>query len=160
MNGGGAFGFKVCPECQRQIELTAVACPGCGHRFRQNFVQSPIQNQGSPSHSPFQSQSHGVQSNMPPHVGQPQNPTQAFYGFQQVAQGHMLQEDPAMLAMRFLDSRRLALWTFWIGLFCLWPLWILTYLEYQKMQSAKEQIARQGGNVMAWMQSYGLRDLV
>ena len=63
------------------------------------------------------------------------------------------------MARRFRDARKLCIWTFWLGLFCLWPLWIVTYLEYQKMRNVKEDVSRMGVDVRWWQSTYGARDV-
>lgn len=64
------------------------------------------------------------------------------------------------LARRFNESRRLTLITFWVGLFCLWPLWIVTYIEYTKMRGIKDEVAMLGIDVSWWQMTYGCRDLI
>lgn len=88
------------------------------------------------------------------------NPTQAFYTQPQprMGPGYMPTPDLNELARRFAESRKLCVITFWVGLFCLWPLWIVTYLEYAKMGRYKEDVARMGVDVLVWQQTHGLRD--
>ncbi|MBS1700615.1 MAG: hypothetical protein JST12_03060 [Armatimonadetes bacterium] len=77
MNPGGGFqpqGYKVCPECRRQNELNAVACPGCGHQFRQTFNQQPSMPPQQPTAMP--------------------NPTQAFYTQPQPRMGPVIYAHP------------------------------------------------------------------
>lgn len=68
--------------------------------------------------------------------------------------------DLAQLANLFLDSRKLCVMTFWIGLFCLWPVWIISYLEYDKMRKIKDDVARMGVDVRWWQNTYGCRDVI
>lgn len=90
---------------------------------------------------------------LPPNIGA----TQAFYAPQAP---FAATPDLAEMARRFAESRKACVITFWVGMFCLWPVWIVTYLEYQKMRNLKEEVARMGVNVEAWQRSFGLRDLI
>ena len=125
--------FKACPACGAGQPLEVSTCTRCGHTFRQTFVPGP------PPPSP--------------------NPTQAFYGAPRAASPANV--DPNMLAemaRRFNDSRKTFIWTFFIGLLCLWPVWIVTYIEYTKMRDIKNQIGTMGLNVPQWQMTYGARD--
>ncbi len=63
----------------------------------------------------------------------------------------------ADLARRYRDSSRLYVWTLLGGLFCLWPLWIFSYLEYNKMRDIKDQVARMGVDIYWWKINYNAR---
>jgi len=64
------------------------------------------------------------------------------------------------LARRFNDSRKLLIITFWVGILCLYPVWIVTYLEYVKMRNIKEQVSSMGVDVAWWQINYGARDVL
>ena len=134
MNPGGpsSQAYKICPVCQRRSELHSPQCVGCGHVFRQTFTPPPFQ--------------------------QTVNPTQAFYAQPGTPQAFPNTLHLSELARRFAESRKLCIWTFWLGVFCLWPAWIVTYLEFVKMRNIKEEVSRKGVDVMTWLNSYGLKD--
>lgn len=88
----------------------------------------------------------------------PPGQTQVFYS-SATNQGVVPQQQLSELARRYNESRKLCLLTFWIGLFCLWPVWIVSYLEYTKIQNIKQDIAALGVDVRWWQMTYGARDL-
>ena len=133
--------FKVCPQCQTKCGLAFMHCLTCGHNFRQNFASPP------PSFS-----------NLPPQNSNPVGSTQAF--FAQVSPQSVPQLDFGELARRYRESQKLCAATFWIGLFCLWPVWIVTYLEFTKMRQIKDDIAAKGADVRGWQNFYGLKDFL
>ena len=128
---------KICPQCGRHSPLTTQACASCGHVFRSNFQAAAPPPQYAQSPGP--------------------NPTQAFYGSNQPAVPQSAQS-LAEYARQFNESKKLLLLTFWIGLFCLWPLWIVTYIEYTKMRNIKDEVARTGVDVRWWQLTYRAHD--
>ena len=74
----------------------------------------------------------------------------AFLG-QGAPAGHDLLAD---LARRHRDSNKVFIWTLVGGLLCLWPLWIVTYIEYTRMRDVKDQVARMGVDVDWWIAVY------
>jgi hypothetical protein len=118
-----------------QCPLEMTQCSNCGHNFRQQFI--------------------------PPVHGGPVSPsgqTQAFFS-SAPGQAVVPQQQLAEMARRSNESRKLCLITFWIGLFCLWPVWIVSYLEYTKIQNIKQEIAAFGIDVRWWQITYGARDV-
>jgi hypothetical protein len=126
---------KICPQCGWRATLDAQSCVRCGHAYRQHF----------PPAAP------------PPQYAQGPNPTQAFYGQFPPPQAITAQR-LAEFSMQFNESRRVVRLTFWIGLFCLWPVWIITYIEYTKMRNIKEELARAGIDVRWWQTTYNAPD--
>lgn len=133
--------FKVCPQCNRQTALETQVCGGCGHQFRSNFTPpasslgpvAPNQTSGFPGG---------------PSYGQVPGPTMAFQGMGSGV-------DPLIdLARRHRDSNQVFIWTLIGGILCVWPLWIITYLEYVKMRDIKSEVARMGVDVTWWEVTY------
>jgi hypothetical protein len=138
MNPGstGTPGFKICPVCNTQSRLEENVCSRCGHQFRQVFTTPP-------PNQPFV---------------QPPNPTMGFPAnpVQPIVSPDILVE----MARQFNEAKKVVIWTFWLGLFCLWPLWIVTYLEYTKMNRVKEQVALMGVNVQWWQTAYRATNVI
>ena len=131
----GAPQGKFCPQCGRPSPLEAPACQTCGHAFRQTFAQPPPPTPPPPGFRPGP------------------DPTRAFYA-------QTPTQDLAELARRFNESRKLCVLTFWIGLFCLWPIWIVSYIEYTKMRNIKDQVALMGVDVAWWQFTYQAKNVL
>lgn len=72
------------------------------------------------------------------------------------------QVDPRELeykAYLFQTSRKMCVSTFVVG-FLLWPLWIVTYLEREKMRKIKDELYRMGVNIPWWQSAYNCPDFL
>jgi hypothetical protein len=58
------------------------------------------------------------------------------------------------LACRYRESNKLFTWTLIGGLLCVWPLLIVTFLEYTKMRDIKKQIIAMGIDPYWWECNY------
>jgi len=74
----------------------------------------------------------------------------AFTAYGQPVNGQMLED----MARRHRDSHVLMTWTLVVGLLCLWPLLIVSYLEYNKMRDIKNEIVRMGVDLNWWQMSF------
>jgi len=66
---------------------------------------------------------------------------------------YSLQPTPAVLqelARRHRESNKLFIWTLIGGALCIWPLWIISYLEYNKMRDIKSQVVSMGVDIGWW----------
>jgi len=61
------------------------------------------------------------------------------------------------LARRHRESNKLFIWTLVGGLICLWPIWIISYLEYNKMRDIRNQVASMGVDPVWWELAYRAR---
>lgn len=129
--GSQAGSYKVCPQCGLAVPLETVVCPQCGHAFRQRFVDPQVP---------------------------PPNATQMFAAAAANPPPGLNQQYLAELARRSNEARRTLQITFFVGLFCLWPVWIVTYLEYVKMRDIKEEVGRMGVDVRWWQLNFQARD--
>ncbi|MEP6756672.1 MAG: hypothetical protein ABJA67_14295 [Chthonomonadales bacterium] len=57
------------------------------------------------------------------------------------------------LARRYREANKVYTWTLIAGLCCLWPIWFVTYMEYNKMNDIKRDVAAMGIDVDAWVRS-------
>jgi hypothetical protein len=58
------------------------------------------------------------------------------------------------LEERYRTAKKTFTWTLWVGILtCLFPIWIITYLEWMKMASAKREVAMLGINPEQWVRS-------
>lgn len=123
---------KGCPVCSRRWPVTTLSCV-CGHVFRTQYV---------PTHNP------------------PPGATtffQAPQGYPPFNSNHIPQPSDALLrdlARRHKECNKLFIWTLVVGTLCLWPIWIVSYLEYNKMRDIKTQIAQMNIDIPWWMSTY------
>lgn len=61
------------------------------------------------------------------------------------------------LARRYRDSKSTFTITLIVGLFCLWPLWILTYIEYNRMRKITDDVGALGVDVNWWKAQFRLK---
>lgn len=54
------------------------------------------------------------------------------------------------LARQYRAAKSTRYWTLWVGLFCLWPVWIVAYIEHMKMQSILSKVAAKGIDAEVW----------
>lgn len=121
---------KYCPKCKSANALNAPVCQNtaCGHAFRTQFVPPAPPDQTQMGMAPMLQQSYS---------------NNALLVYNSSAN---LDE----LTQRFRDAHRAYSWTFFVGLFCLWPLWIVSYIEYNKMNDVKRRVAAMGIDAEAW----------
>lgn len=146
---------RICPSCQKQWPLTARLCT-CGYVF-----PPPV----------------GLESNICPQCGTTFQPGAAFCvcGFNLSNQflppstgipfsspfsssSYMgpLTPTPDVLnelARRHRESNRAFNMTIVVGIF-IFPVWVVSYLEYNKMREIRNQIAQMGVNILWWESMY------
>jgi|GEM_PF-6886442 len=146
----GAETHKLCPSCGTPVAADAAFCQKCGHAFRTQLPPS-----GPPKTQAF----------TPPQAQPHWNPP--LYGGPGAAQGYPppfsnLQPAPPLdwqlgeLARRYRDAHNVFVWTLIGGILCIWPLWIITYLEHQKKVDIKNSVAALGVDVEGWRMTYRL----
>lgn len=155
--------MKTCvnPQCRRQLENDWTFCPACGFDTRPPMNRATVigcshrvlpQNtfcvdcgaQAGSASVPLQASSVQVQTTHIPQqhislsVGSP--PTQNL----------------KRLAARYRDASKLYGITLILGLLCLWPIWIVSYLEWRKMAAVREEVLDMGIDVDTWLEQNGL----
>lgn len=99
-------------------------CPNCGQRAVLSMVRCGRCMAVFPSVNP---------------QPQPVPPAPAFVQ-QPVQYDFEMQE----LGRQYVAAKSTYTLTLWLGFLCLWPLWIVTYLEHNKMQRIKSKVAQKG----------------
>jgi hypothetical protein len=62
------------------------------------------------------------------------------------------------LARRNRESNKLMIWTLIGGLvLCLWPIWIVSYLEYNKQQQIRAELSAMGVDVTWWERTFWVK---
>lgn len=128
--------FAVHPQCRRQMESDWVFCPACG------FDTRPTMNRATVigcSHRVFSQNVYCVDRGAQAGVSSVPRGTQgtAFLPTTSVPHQHISfsvgappTQNLKRLATRYADASRLFNITLLAGMFCLWPLWIVTSLEH------------------------------
>ena len=168
--------FKICPLCGMHAAPTDIRCIGCGHRFSGGFpMPAPMAPPAAPAPGQFGHPAvpgarycptcnnaatlldpfcRACGAQLPPlqpaYFSGAQGQSQGMTGYAAQAPG-LTQYAHFELARQYKRAKRTFTWTLLVGLFCFfWPLFIVTYLEYRKMQDIKEQVGLTGIDSEYW----------
>jgi hypothetical protein len=148
---GAPASYKRCPSCGTPALIDASSCLTCGHVYRTKFQPLPPAAPTPPTQA-FPPPAH-------PYTP-PSQPYASPYGQGQSPYGTVQHQDPAQnfrldeLAEQYRALEKTFLWTLYAGLLCLFPIWIVSAIQFQKMSQLKREVASMGVNTHYWITNY------